>query len=429
MLNSWLLICCHAFLAVHAQGSLEATSMDSSLTLASSLTATTTATATGRTTSATRESADSDTSASETLLRGTYDGNDETTMLSTLPNGTFTLTPSVPAAATLTTTALPTNTQPCNLYVEFCTRLYSNVTYIGTHNSPFVRKSNAAANQELDVETQLNDGIRMLQGQTHMINNTLYYCHTSCDILNAGTVEDYLTKVVKWIKRNPFEVVTILIGNGDFVDIGNYTDPLVNSGLADIAYIPPKRNIKYNQWPTLSELILTGKRAIVFMDYKADEGIVPYILDEFSYMWETPFSQTDVAFPCTIDRPPDQPKNDTEGKLYIANHNLNVEFSFAGQSLLVPNTVAINSTNAVDGPGSLGLQANQCRVLWERYPNFLLVDFYESGNGSVFEVAAMANNVTYVNTCCGKRDSAASSPHIRLDFVYSAATIILLISI
>ncbi|KAH0613234.1 uncharacterized protein H6S33_009614 [Morchella sextelata] len=388
MLKSWLLICCHGFLTALAQGSLEATATDYSFS--TSLLTTKTA-ATGRATTP-ASSTFLDTSASETLLRGTYDGKDETTTSSTRSNGTLTLATSTSALGTLTTTTLPTNTQPCNLYVEFCTRLYSNVTYIGTHNSPFVRQSNAAANQELDVETQLNDGIRMLQGQTHMVNNTLYYCHTSCDILNAGTVEDYLTKVAKWIKRNPFEVVTILIGNGDFVDIGNYTDPLVNSGLADIAYVPPKRNIRYNQWPTLSELILTGKRAIVFMDYKADEGIVPYILDEFSYMWETPFSQTDAAFPCTIERPPDQPRNDTEGKLYMANHNLNVEFSFAGQSLLVPNTVAINSTNAVDGPGSLGLQANQCRGLWERYPNFLLVDFYEAGNGSVFEVAAMANN-------------------------------------
>jgi hypothetical protein len=38
-----------------------------------------------------------------------------------------------------------------------------------------------------------------------------------------------------------------------------------------------------------------------------------------------------------------------------------------------------------------------------RPPNFLLVDYYNMGsfNGSVFEVAARANNVTYNRTCCG----------------------------
>ena len=38
-----------------------------------------------------------------------------------------------------------------------------------------------------------------------------------------------------------------------------------------------------------------------------------------------------------------------------------------------------------------------------RPPNFLLVDYYNIGgfNGSVFEVAAVANNVTYDQKCCG----------------------------
>jgi len=62
-----------------------------------------------------------------------------------------------------TTTEPPhsVNTQPCNLYVEFCTRSYGNITYVGTHNSPFVRQNNAASNQRLDVIAQLNDGVRM----------------------------------------------------------------------------------------------------------------------------------------------------------------------------------------------------------------------------------------------------------------------------
>lgn len=68
--------------------------------------------------------------------------------------------------ATGTTSATATsspvvNTQPCNNYVEFCTRKYSNITMVAAHNSPFVRKNNVAANQALDVTQQLEDGIRM----------------------------------------------------------------------------------------------------------------------------------------------------------------------------------------------------------------------------------------------------------------------------
>lgn len=48
-------------------------------------------------------------------------------------------------------------------------------------------------------------------------------------------------------------------------------------------------------------------------------------------------------------------------------------------------------------------------AMWNRPPNFLLVDYYNYGsfNGSVFEVAAEMNNVTYNGKCCGNQTSAA----------------------
>lgn len=48
---------------------------------------------------------------------------------------------------------------------------------------------------------------------------------------------------------------------------------------------------------------------------------------------------------------------------------------------------------------------------WNRRPNFLLVDYYNTGssNGSVFEVAATMNNVTYTQKCCGTAVPSAAS--------------------
>jgi hypothetical protein len=48
----------------------------------------------------------------------------------------------------------------CNGYAEFCDRKYSNITYVVAHNSPFHRAHNAASNQDFDVSTQLDNGIR-----------------------------------------------------------------------------------------------------------------------------------------------------------------------------------------------------------------------------------------------------------------------------
>ena len=70
------------------------------------------------------------------------------------------------ATQTTESTPLPTNTRPCNGYPEFCERKYSNITEVAAHNSPFVRQGNLASNQELDVVTQLNDGIRMRKSTT-----------------------------------------------------------------------------------------------------------------------------------------------------------------------------------------------------------------------------------------------------------------------
>ena len=50
---------------------------------------------------------------------------------------------------------------------------------------------------------------------------------------------------------------------------------------------------------------------------------------------------------------------------------------------------------------------------WDRPPNFMLVDYYNYGDprpGSVFEVAARANGVTYDRNCCGAQSSLA--PHV-----------------
>ncbi|KAL8929338.1 MAG: hypothetical protein Q9172_000510 [Xanthocarpia lactea] len=335
----------------------------------------------------------------------------------TLLQGPDPTTPAVNGTATANSTSTrtstsdqPTNTQPCNNYPELCTRKYSNITEVAAHNSPFVAPNNAAANQALGVIHQLNDGIRMLQGQTHLVNDTVYYCHTSCDLLNAGTAESYYTDIARWVRGHPYDVVTLLIGNGDLTNVEKYIAPLQSSGLARYAYIPPEVPMAIDDWPTLSEMILMQKRVVIFMDYNADQTSVPYVLDQFSQMWETPFSPTDRTFPCTQQRPPGLSREDAEQRMYMANHNLNTELTLVGITILVPTVSLLNQTNNVTGFGSLGAMAQDCNELWSRPPNFLLVDYYNVGSGSVFEVAAEHNNVTYDRSCCGMVPSLASKP-------------------
>ncbi|KAF1358818.1 PLC-like phosphodiesterase [Lizonia empirigonia] len=356
-------------------------------------------------------------SGSPTSANGTASASSEGSVIN-IGGGNRTRTPTGSGTGSA---ALPQNTQACNNYVEFCNRKYSNITEVAAHNSPFTTEHNVGRNQEYDVTQQLNDGIRMLQGQAHYVNDTLYYCHTSCDLLNAGTVEDYLKKVVTWVEAHPFDVVTIIFGNYNYEDkdangnplvtSSNFDGPIRSSGLYDYIYQPPKTAMELADWPTLGQMLIQQKRVVTFIDYNFDTDAVPYLLWEFYNMWETPYSPTDSNFPCTIGRPDGVSDEKAKDLLYLANHNLNVEVAIAGLSLLVPNVAATNITNGLEGNGSLGLMANQCTSDWGRPPNFLLVDFYNEGpiNGSVFEVAARANNVTYTRQCCGKATSLANA--------------------
>lgn len=83
--------------------------------------------------------------------------------------------------------------------------------------------------------------------------------------------------------------------------------------------------------------------------------------------------------------------------MYLINHYLYTISSggFLGNTP-VPNKAVLNTTNAASGPGSLGEEAETtCPALHGRAPTFLLVDFYDYGSGSVFEVAAKLNGVTF----------------------------------
>lgn len=208
-----------------------------------------------------------------------------------------------------------------------------------------------------------------MQGETHQFNNSIYSCHTSCDLLNAGTLQSGFETLVSWLEDNPYDVVTWLIVNSDFVDVEEYVAPIENSGLRQYLYEPAYVPQHRDQWPTLGEMILSGKRVVIFMDYKADQSKVPYVLAEFGHIWETPFSPTNRSFPCTQQRPPGL--NQTMARdeyMYLANHNLNVAVdisaitgSSSDQQILIPNTAYISTTNGqYDQFSQLGAAALNC---------------------------------------------------------------------
>lgn len=134
---------------------------------------------------------------------------------------------------------------------------------------------------------------------------------------------------------------------------------------------------------------------------------------------------TDEAFPCTVDRytgtysthmvSPPSPMPAQSQQLtsllsqYMINHFLDINETLLGTTFPVPATSALLTTNAVSGSGSLGAQATACYKLAGYQPTFTLVDFYDVGNGSVFQYAAKLNGVAYVAGTIGDGSDDESS--------------------
>lgn len=309
--------------------------------------------------------------------------------------------PGTPNAGTVlrrTPVLSTTTTTTCNGRPEYCNRFYSNITFIGSHDSPFVGEL-PQQNQNIGIKAQLDMGIRYVQAQTHhsiIDKNVLELCHTSCFLEDAGTLKSFLVTVKHWLDAHPNEVVTLLLTNGDSVGIAEFGDTFAKSGIESYAFVPSSspNKLSIGDWPTIGDLISSGKRLVVFLgkycitthrrpiltalfvclDYGADTTKVNYILDEFTYYFETPYDVTDASFSsCSIDRPSGA---SATGRMYIVNHFLDVDIF----GIKVPDRDRAAKTNAATGDGSIGAQASECEALYHRAPNAVLVDFVDKGD-------------------------------------------------
>ncbi|KAI1098469.1 PLC-like phosphodiesterase [Jackrogersella minutella] len=258
----------------------------------------------------------------------------------------------------------------CNGHAELCDRPYSNITFAGAHNSPFVGIS-LSDNQFTTPTDQLNQGIRFLQGQTQDKDGLPEMCHTSCILEDAGSLQDYLSGIKTWVDDNPNEVITLLITNPDAIDITLYGDAFNTTGLESYVFIPDGQ-LALADWPTLGDMISSGTRVVVFMDYNMDTSKVPYILDEFGYWFETPFSPTkDNFIQCNVDRPAGA---SADGRMFLANHNLNVEIL---PDVLIPDPEQASDTNSM---ANITSQTDICVQNYGRNPNVVLLDFVSVGD-------------------------------------------------
>lgn len=179
-------------------------------------------------------------------------------------------------------------------------------------------------------------------------------------------------------------VVTILLVNADQASAQQLNEQFQAAAIIPYTYTPPSTTTALATWPTLQEMIAASTRLVTFVASldPASSTVAPYLLDEFTFVFENPFDVTNTTdFSCTPDRPPSVQGNILSaiqsGRLPLMNHFLYATQAFGIQ---IPDIGAISNTNAPSGTvGNLGTAASNCRSVYGRAPTFILVDFFDEG--------------------------------------------------
>lgn len=281
----------------------------------------------------------------------------------------------------------------CNNSPALCGKSYSKITHLGAHDSPFVRDAttghSSSGNQYYNTTVQLDAGVRLVSAQVHKTNNQWHLCHSSCDLLDAGTLSDWLGHIKTWLDSNPNDVVTILLVNSDDAKVTDLHGEFKDANIVSYAYRPTTTTTPQTSWPTLQELISANTRLMVFVASLNPATITSetsYIMDEFTFIFENPYQNNDVKnFTCSPERPSAIKGNSagaiSSGRMAFTNHFLYDTSSFGSIDISEPNTAQIGITNSpqTTSQGQLGFALQSCRTEYGQAPTFVLVDFFDEG--------------------------------------------------
>ena len=295
---------------------------------------------------------------------------------------------------------------PCNGHVELCDRRYDEVAFPATHNSMSAADipNWFLPEQPVGMVEQLDDGIRVLLIDTWygqqtqrpgvvatseqlqqtaakqlekdygaaLVDSALrlrdaanltptgpelaYLCHGYCE-LGAQLLEPDLERIAAWMADNPREVVTLFIQ--DEVSPADTAAAFDQAGL-----LPYVRTMEEGQpWPTLGEMISSGRRLVVLMEHRGGGAEYPWLLQGFDWVQDTPFDTTKQSqFSCALNRgSPDNP-------IFLVNHWLNNPQS------------RVSDARKVNAYDVLWPRVQQCQEERSALPNYVAVDFYDQGD-------------------------------------------------
>jgi len=297
----------------------------------------------------------------------------------------------------------------CNGHVELCSRRYDEVAYPATHNSMSAATiPNWFFPEQPDgIVDQLDHGIRVLlidswygqrtdrQGivataeqsraqalaeaeKTYgaatvasalRLRNAFgltprgrvepYLCHAMCELGSTRWL-DSLRATKEWLDQHPTEVVTLFVQ--DAVSPQDTADVIDRAGLLPYVYTP-SGDPADSAWPTLGQMVDSGKRLVVLMESRGGGEEHPWLMQGFRRVQDTPFLfRTPSQFSCEPNRGP------ADAPLFLVNHWI------SDKRATVTNAEEVNARDV------LLPRLQQCQEERGMLPNYVAVDYYDRGD-------------------------------------------------
>lgn len=254
---------------------------------------------------------------------------------------------------------------------------FNRYTWLTTHNSFAVSGTKSPtggpvlgpANQEDDITSQLQNGVRGLMLDMYDFNNDIWLCHSfggKCYNITAyQPAINVLREIQKFLQANPSEIITIFIE--DYVTSSNGLKKVFDaSGLSKYMFPVSRMPKNSGDWPTITDMVKQNQRLIVFTSKsskEASEGIAY----EWTYVVENQYgNEGKIAGSCP-SRSESSPMNTTSRSLVLQNY-----FSTN------PNVTGA----CIDNSASLVSMMTTCQeAAGKRWPNYIAVDFYQRSDG------------------------------------------------
>lgn len=243
----------------------------------------------------------------------------------------------------------------CNGSASRCARRLDRVVFPTTHNAMSTREDRfILPNQERSMTRQLADGVRGLMIDLHPYEGDAYLCHGACTLGHRRLAEG-LCDVGTFLDAHPEEVVVLILES--YIDGPALEGALREAGLLDDLHTQRAGD----PWPTLGAMVSAGRR-VVILDDRPDPAR-PWDHPVWDFAQETPFSAT---------APADLDCRENRGRggnaLFILNH------------FLTAPTALPRLAEMVNHDPFLLDRARRCARSRGRVPNFVTVDFYETGD-------------------------------------------------